>query len=232
VPKEGAIETKHLAEGVDFHLMSPDRARLVALKTGWQQWLADNFLLPGQQEPPAAPAGFVRMGAPADPDVAKLSSTPDEQDTAVPNGSSIAGILDFDRIRLLLSADAHPRIMAAALKTMGASEDSPLPLDLVKVSHHGSRANTTSELVKLVACERYALSGNGKAASRPHEETLAKIVTFGPKGKILAFNYDHDAAKTWGREHLRRDHVYDVLVPSKKENGTLRIEIVPKSNSR
>ena len=171
-------------------------------------------MLPGQPDAPEPKGGFVALGEEQEPDVERLAATKDKQDIAAPNGSSIAGILEFEGIRIFLAADAQPRILAAAFRTLGATEQDPWRVDAVKVAHHGSRNNTTTELLDLIVSDLFAFSGNGKSSARPHDETLAKIVVRGARPKILAFNYRHRAAQRWDVEHLKARYGFEVAVPN------------------
>jgi len=77
-------------------------------------------------------------------------------DESVNNGSSIALLIEFDERKLLLLGDAHPDIIHNNLMELGE-----VNFDLVKVSHHGSFKNTTSELAKFLTSTRYLFSTNG-----------------------------------------------------------------------
>lgn len=212
VPREGAVVRKDLGP-VTFHLLSPDRARLDALTRGPRAWLAD-------AEPPSRPSRFRSLGA-STPDVEALAATPDRNDAAAPNGTSIAFVMEYGRRRLLLTADAHPRILAAGLRTLGAKEESPLPLDLVKPSHHGSRENTTSTMSRLLACGDFLFSGDGLQATRPHDEAIAKVIGFGARPKRLAFNYRHAASRRWDLTELKTRYAYEIVVPEEDGDVTL-----------
>ena len=106
-------------------------------------------------------------------DVEKLASKPDGADKTVPNGSSIAFIAEYADKRILLSADAHPDVIADGLKALG---DDAGHFDLAKVPHHGSAENTTKPMLARIDASRYVISTNGTRHSHPRPETIAKIV--------------------------------------------------------
>lgn len=54
------------------------------------------------------------------------------------NSSSIAIILTIEGKRLLLLGDAPPENIVSVLKSLGYTEDTPLEVELFKISHHGS----------------------------------------------------------------------------------------------
>ena len=111
------------------------------------------------------------------------------EDQAVCNGSSIAILLETSAAKLLFLGDAHPSIVAASLKRLGYSAANPLEATFVKVAHHGSRYNTSAELLSLLHCQHYAISTNGLKHGFPHKECLAKLIGHSAPGVTLYFNY-------------------------------------------
>ena len=89
---------------------------------------------------------------------------------------------------MLFLGDSLPADVAAGLRALGYSEERPLHVDLVKVSHHGSRHNTSPELLKLIRGERFLISGQG-VKGHPDKETLARIICL-QEEPLLLFNYD------------------------------------------
>lgn len=64
--------------------------------------------------------------------------------------------------------------------------------DVVKVSHHGSKHNTSVSLLKLINSKKYLFSTNGKGKnfSHPDIETIYRIITTdNTLDKELIFNY-------------------------------------------
>lgn len=111
-----------------------------------------------------------------------------EADEDPVNASSISFLLNaFDK-KMLFLGDALPADIAAGLRLLGYSEKRPLQADLVKVSHHGSRHNTNSELLRLIRGKRFLISGQG-GKGHPDKETLARIIHF-QEEPLLMFNYD------------------------------------------
>lgn len=104
------------------------------------------------------------------------------------NASSISLLIEAFGYRLLFLGDASPGDVAAGLKALGYSKDQPVQADLVKVSHHGSRHNTSPELLQLIQGKRFLISGAG-GTGHPDKETIARIIHF-QKRPALCFNYD------------------------------------------
>lgn len=110
-----------------------------------------------------------------------------EEDPSVYNGSSIAFLLEVENTRMLFLGDAHDQVVVESLKELGFSEANKLQLDLVKVSHHGSQYNTSSEFISLLQSSRYVISTNGSRHGLPNKRAIARIIK-GTDGQIC-FNY-------------------------------------------
>lgn len=98
------------------------------------------------------------------------------------NSSSISFIAEYEDVRILLLGDAHPDIVSQSLKRLGYSESKKLEVNAIKVSHHGSKHNTTTNLLKLVKTNKYIISTNGSGPYyHPHRETIVRIAHLGEK---------------------------------------------------
>lgn len=115
-----------------------------------------------------------------------------QEDTSVANHSSIALLFEYAGRRLLLAGDAYPSVLAEGLKEMGYSPRCPLKLDAFKLAHHGSRANTSRELLDLVDCSRYLISTSGARFGHPDKECLARVIWANRchPDTTLYFNYE------------------------------------------
>lgn len=111
------------------------------------------------------------------------------------NSSSIAFILSTFDCSLLLLGDARAEVIVSSLLDLGHSIDKKLKVDYVKVSHHGSKNNTTCDLLDLIECDNFIISTNGGSSKNKHpdRETIARII-YHPKRDLLKkrhiyFNY-------------------------------------------
>lgn len=107
-----------------------------------------------------------------------IERKPQKDGDDVINRSSIAFLLEAEGKTLLMMGDADPWVVCNKLREMGYSELSPFKVDLMKVSHHGSRNNICNELIGLLDCSQYLFSTNGGFGNsfHPDRETLAKIL--------------------------------------------------------
>ncbi|WP_181016532.1 ComEC/Rec2 family competence protein [Paenibacillus polymyxa] len=110
------------------------------------------------------------------------------EDRSLANKSSIAFLFEYSDKNILMLGDAHALIIANSLKSMGYSTKNKLKLDCVKLSHHGSKFNTSEELLSILDCSRYLISTN--KSNRPHKETLAKIINSQQRVSFY-YNYEH-----------------------------------------
>jgi beta-lactamase superfamily II metal-dependent hydrolase len=112
-------------------------------------------------------------------DLAKIPYSPQKTITAdIFNSSSIAMLIETKDCALLLLSDSRPEIILEALRKYKFSSSNKLKVDLVKISHHGSKNNTSNEVLDLIDCDTFVLSTNGGDArsKHPNRETIARII--------------------------------------------------------
>ena len=207
--------------GLKLTLISPTRPKLWKLWTEWEEWR--------QAHPVLQPLG--KRAFPTTLDVETLSA-PSPNDGTAPNGSSIALIAEFAGRRVLLGADAHPDVLLASLTALagagagvGPGAEKSVPLDLVKLPHHASRANVTRAVLELLDCHRFAISTSGAVFGHPDPEAIARVLKFGRPGtKTLLFNYASDRSKPWDDPALKAQWDYSCVFPT-AEAAPLTIDI-------
>ncbi len=112
------------------------------------------------------------------------------------NMASICAIIECDNLKLLMLGDSYPQDIIDSLTSIGYSNTNKLKIDYVKISHHGSRNNTSNELLDLIDCDNFIISTNGGMgrSSHPSRETIANILCHQERNinRIvnLHFNYD------------------------------------------
>jgi len=111
-----------------------------------------------------------------------------ESDTSISNGSSIAFILRADDATMLFLGDAHDGVVVSELHALGYSPESKLPVDLVKVSHHGSQYNTSRVFLELIESTRFIISTNGAIHGLPNKRAVARILA--ATNATIYFNYE------------------------------------------
>jgi len=223
---EGETLPRRTIEGLEITLVSPTRAKLQALAPEWKAWLRSEGLDREQtttEEPPAIPVipeGYEVFGPQLN--VNALAAVPEREDTTAPNGTSIAFIATFGGKRVLLAADAHPGVLESSIRSLPEDERK---FDLVKISHHGSKANLTRSLLDVFQCDRFAISTDGSRHEHPDPEAIARLLTSVPGRKYLYFNYRHDEAAVWDDEDIKTDFNYECAFPADGSMGRLKITI-------
>ena len=88
------------------------------------------------------------------------------------NKSSLILLISCNNKKLLMLGDSHSGCALLSLQKENYSIHNPLVLDLVKLSHHGSKHNTSAELLSLIECSNYFISTNGGRYDHPDAETI------------------------------------------------------------
>jgi beta-lactamase superfamily II metal-dependent hydrolase len=134
-----------------------------------------------------------------DKSIEELNSNNFIEDKQPYNASSISILLELWGKKVLFLADSIPSVISKWLKNNCYATSERLKLDFIKVSHHGSISNTSSEMLSMVNCENYIISANGKNRYNfPHKETLARIVNRSGKERntTFYFNYDNELLRS------------------------------------
>jgi beta-lactamase superfamily II metal-dependent hydrolase len=202
-----------LAGNLKVSLLSPGDEELAALEPVWMDELARANLRP--LDPDEVPEGAVDdLEALGSLNVEALARRPFVEDDAKPNGSSIAFVAEFDGRRALLGADAHPGVIERALRKLGYSEANKLKLDLFKLCHHGSKANTSPSLLGILDCLDFAISTDGTRHDHPDPETVARILVNDPlRQKTIHFNVNQPHATIWDRKDLKDRYKFACEIP-------------------
>ena len=190
VPDEGPLPSIDLPGGATLTLLGPTLADLRRLRARWTAAIRD--FSPGdtkealsrlaarrEYRPPALPAAF---GPPEYGD-----------DRSPANGSTIAFVLDYKGVSVLLAGDAHARSLADSLKRLADQRFvSRLRFDAVKLPHHGSMSNISENWLQWVDCQRWLISTNGAVFNHPDLQTAQLIAKRYPQPALLC-NYDNIA---------------------------------------
>ncbi len=221
VPDNGALPVKHLADGLKITLLSPTRETLKNLIPAWNAEIEKNKLTENkdveavlavlEQRSALRPEVFIddRLGE-REIDVESLADSYFDEDAAEANGSSIAFLMEYDdaednkKKSCLLTGDAFPSLLTASLKRLISGDQTKIELDLLKVSHHGSKNNTSKELLKLLNCRNFLFSSSGQKFKHPNAETVARVLVNarGENMPQLYFNYVSEFNKMWNNTDL------------------------------
>lgn len=168
-----AGHTINFCEGVQAHVLSPSPNSLEK----FQNWCEKE----SDRKTASKPSDY-------DIPLAELISKEFSSDSRPVNASSISLLIEAFGQHLLFLGDAQPDDVESGLRFLGYSEENPVHIDFVKVSHHGSRFNTSPKFLELINSNRFFISGRG-GKGHPDKETLARII-YSQNQPILCFNYN------------------------------------------
>ncbi len=223
VPSEGELPTVILEGGLSLTLLSPDARKLDAMAKVWQKAVVKAGFNPGDLE--AAWDKLAKqkkllpkkglLGVTSGLDSLLLSQF--TQDQAKPNGSSIAFLAEYGDKSAVLLADAHPSVVTASLKRLCQQRGvERLKVGAVKVSHHGSKNNTSVALLKQLDSPRWLISTNGDQFEHPDEECIARILKYGTP-KEMWFNYRSKFTSPWLADISQEKYGYRAIVRADHE---------------
>lgn len=216
VQADGDLPRLELEGGLVLTLLSPTPGTLADLKPEWEQEVRKAGLDPNQPRPGEmeSPEGFELLGA---PDVEALASEPFSEDTAAANGSSIAMLAEYEGRRALLTGDAHPGVLTAAIKRLAGG--GKLALDACKLPHHGSKANVSRQFLQALDCRQWLFSTSGAHFKHPDRQAVARVIKWGGAQPELRFNYRTRYNDVWDSKPLREQYGYKVSYPASDAEG-------------
>ena len=227
-----ALPVKKVNGGLTLTLLSPTRQKLTALAKAWDKEL--DRIMSGKNV--TTVAELVALGSASstpdvlgtDPPVVTLAARKFEADTKEPNGSSIAFLAEyvdeFDGGRakaVLFTGDAHSPVVEESLRRLLAKRKrQKLTIDALKLSHHGSKKNTSSDLLGLLECRHFLFSTNGTKHNHPDAECVARVVAPKPlAGVDLHFNYTTTFNEIWKPAPLQKKFRYTAHYPAAGKRG-------------
>lgn len=217
VPDSGPLPIIDVS-GMKITLLSPKREQLEKLEKVWKDTIEAAGLQPGVGATMAPEEIDDLLGDEAI-DVAALAKSKFKTDTTEPNGSSIAFVAEHDGKSVLFGADAFPGVLAESLLRMPEKERQRI--SVFKLPHHGSRKNLSVDLMKLLDCETFLISTNGKRFSHPNRESIARVIHRGGKPRLV-FNYRSEFNECWDDKDLMHEHGYKVEYG---EDGEITVEV-------
>lgn len=168
--------------GIKFKILSPSPDKLKVLLGKWEK---------------EAPESLDTSSEKNDYDLTlteHLAKDYFKEDSSIHNGSSIAFIMTVEKNNFVFLGDAHPTEVANSLKKFGYSKGKPLKAKLVKISHHGSKANNNIEMLELIKTKKYVISTNGVKHAHPNKQFIARLASINDNCEIY-FNYPEQIEK-------------------------------------
>lgn len=83
------------------------------------------------------------------------------EDNDKSNGSSIAFLMEYKgENKMLFLGDARPSVLVESLEMLKYSNQKPLVVDYIKLSHHGSKKSISKDLLELTSSKNFIVSTN------------------------------------------------------------------------
>jgi len=223
IPGREKLPSHTLEGGLKLTLLSPTPGRLEDLRLEWKKILDRERMRPGRTGDAIRRLEARRELQPdrlGRIDPFALARTRYEPDRGAGNGSSIALLAEHEGKALLLAGDAFAPDLEQTIARLleERRQEGPLRLDAFKLSHHGSRGNTSPGLLGMVACRDFLISTNGSSYYHPHPETMARVILSQDRPR-LHFNYLSDENKVWGGRALQRAFSYEACYPERGTEG-------------
>ncbi|WP_444926936.1 ComEC/Rec2 family competence protein [Microbulbifer sp. TRSA002] len=162
--------------GITFTIISPTEEKLEKLLGKWEKETSNWF------------TGSNNGDHHIPLDHLLKNEEPFKEDNTIHNGSSIAFIFEYNNKKILFLSDAHNEVIVRQLKKLGHSEKNPLKVNYVKLSHHGSKYNTSTELLDIIDCSNFIISSDTSRFKLPNKATISRIIKHKPNSTIY-FNY-------------------------------------------
>lgn len=198
--------------GPHITVLSPTTKRLLALARTWYAAVEDATR-------GTSADGMPDVLTPLD-DLAAIAAAKTSKDGSIPNGSSIAVLIEHRGASLVLGADAFGSVLGAGLAGVAAARGvTALPVDAVKLPHHGSKGNVLEALIKVAPARHYVVSSNGDTFHHPDDEALARVLMHAPPAPTLWFNYRTPRTERWDNPDLRARWGYHTRFPDDAAGG-------------
>lgn len=185
--------------GLTFTVLSPTPEIIEKINVDWKD-LSEEYQKK-LKNVPITGAIFSQVSKGTLVDLSNQAFTPQKTiENDIFNSSSIALLIEGQDFSFLSLADSRPEVIIPRLQELLYNDtDNKLKADYVKISHHGSKNNTSTELLDLIDSDNFIISTNGGNLSTKHpdREVIARII-YHPKRneknpRTIYFNYPLDA---------------------------------------
>lgn len=211
-----------------FTVIGPEQDALVELKKCWENTLKQKNIKPKIISRSYVDAFelYVKnvselnsekfnIGSKSSKSIEILANTVFAPDTSLPNKCSFSFLIENEGKSILYLGDSHAETIESWLDSKGIN---CLIVDAVKISHHGSKNNTSLSLLERIDSKKYLISTNGKSHGHPDLETLARISLVNKHKKIdICINYELSHIPSWFLDEI--DEIYKNITISMNVGG-------------
>lgn len=202
---------------LSVYVLNPGKCELESLEKKWKQFLDEKCLPEEKGDSLRYGVAFERFySSENDREYKRLASG--MNDPSVTNKSSIALYLEYaskknKRYRLLFLGDA---VTEQCLERL--PQWAKLKFDCVKLPHHGSGKNITTETIKALCVDNVLFSTDGQKHDHPNLDILLEFAR-SEKCRRMIFNYECDEKL----KHLREEYPKNTVCVGK--NGYYKLEM-------
>lgn len=200
-----------------FSVIGPSKSVLNELKDLWKHKLSERRVKPKiiskayydafekyiktfrEAAPSTTPiASFEKISIEA------LANVKFKDDNSPTNKSCLSFLIESNNKRLLYLSDCDVGVVTSWLDDLGLTS---IKVDVVKISHHGSKNNTSLELLNRIVCQKYLISTNGNSHGHPDLEVLARIsIVNKDSGAEIFMNYEIEHIPSWFTNELKTSY--------------------------
>jgi hypothetical protein len=217
VNDDSSLPEVELAGGMKLTLLSPTVPKLEKMRDAWRKDIKD--FDPGDLDAAWELLATQKKYLPgkgllgSTPELDQLLQRQSRPDKAAANGASIAFLAECADKSCLFLADAHPDVVCESLRRLlSARGEKRLRVDAVKVAHHGSKSNTTDELMAQIESPRFLISTNGAQFRHPDAEAVNRIIARSVfQRPTLYFNYVSKPNEQWRDPDLQAKLKYNAV---------------------
>jgi beta-lactamase superfamily II metal-dependent hydrolase len=189
------LSNEILFPGISFYILSPPKEVIERLMEEWAAQPLHQKLM-AEKTPPDEVSASDQRKLSYEEILAANENIPRWQDD-LDNSASIAFMAADSYHQVLMLGDSNPTLVCEALQVKGYTATNKLRVNLVKLSHHGCRNNTSKNLLALLDCKCFYISTNGTGNYyHPHRESIVRICEYcrSDKHEHLRFftNYELD----------------------------------------
>jgi hypothetical protein len=221
VADDGALPRVRLGGGVELTLLSPTVEKLRNLRATWHQAFAkmgsepgDSDLVQSRLDKDKRFRGDEGAASAVPAGLDEASAMAPVLDDGVANGSSIAFVLEYAGQRCALLGDAHAPLIEKSFRRMAFERnESRLRLTAVKLSHHGSKGNTTPGLMRAIDCRTYLVSTDGSIFHHPDDQAIQCVVAYAKPARLF-FNYESERTIGWSNAEPGASADYTTQYPA------------------
>lgn len=207
-------------DGMTVTILSPDESKLSLLR---QKYSNNRPLCKSETNEASVEAGT--MSDDYSTALKDFNTNSFQEDTSVENASSIAALFEHEGKRILWLSDAVPSVIEKSLINLCYSEVNKVHCDAVLLSHHGSAANNSLALFKMIQADRYVISADGfNRHCLPNKETIARIISASTALPVsIYFNYDDGRLARMFKSDDTKDLISKINIHYLKEMEVIEI---------